>query len=74
MKEKTDMATQVIKNGKTKRKAAPHAKAEAVARTKALAPDLAAHISNVPKTKFRSDPTSSAVLSRLMIAIAPCGR
>ncbi len=46
------MATQTIERSKTARKA----KAEAVAKAKALAPDLAARIGSTPKTKYRGDP------------------
>src|SRR3546814_13048162 len=50
------MTTQAIEGGKAKRKAAKQAKTDAVARAKALAPDLAVRIGSTPKTKFRGDP------------------
>lgn len=40
----------------THQKSEPEAKAEAVARAKALAPDIAARIGSTPKTKFRGNP------------------
>src|SRR3546814_15611302 len=57
------MTTQAIEGGKAKRKAAKQAKTDAVARAKALAPDLAVRIGSTPKTKFRGDP---GVFARLV--------
>ncbi len=42
--------------GAAKRKPAAVAKAQGVAKAKAIAPDLAARIGRLPKTKFRGDP------------------
>jgi hypothetical protein len=50
------MATQTIGRGTAKRKPAKAAKADAIAKAKALAPDLAARIGSTPKTRFRGDP------------------
>lgn len=50
------MATQAIETGTPKRKSTRTAKAEAVAKAKAVAPDIAARIGSTPKTKFRGDP------------------
>src|SRR3546814_3550501 len=51
-----EMKTRTIEDGKAKRKPAAQAKAEAVAKAKTAAPDLAARIGSTPKTKFRGDP------------------
>jgi len=48
--------THSIERGKSQRKPAPQAKADAVAKAKALAPDLAARIGSTPRTSFRGDP------------------
>jgi len=50
------MATQAIETGASRRKSARSAKAEAIAKAKAIAPDIAARIGSTPKTKFRGDP------------------
>lgn len=50
------MATQAIETGASQRKSARSAKAEAIAKARAVAPDLAARIGSTPKTKFRGDP------------------
>jgi hypothetical protein len=50
------MATQTIGRGTAKGKPAKAAKADAIAKAKALAPDLAARIGSTPKTQFRGDP------------------
>lgn len=50
------MATQTVQSAAARRKPAGAAKADAVAKAKALAPDLAARIGSTPKTKFRGDP------------------
>lgn len=50
------MATQTVESGTARRKPAGTAKADAMAKAKALAPDLAARIGSTPKTKFRGDP------------------
>lgn len=50
------MATQTSERGTVRRKPAGAAKAEAVAKAKVLAPDLAARIGSTPKTKFRGNP------------------
>ncbi len=50
------MATQTVESAAARRRPAGTAKADAVAKAKALAPDLAARIGSTPKTKFRGDP------------------
>lgn len=50
------MATQTIGRGTAKRKPARAAKADAVAKAKAVAPELAARIGSTPRTRFRGDP------------------
>ena len=50
------MATQTAATNTMKRKPPAHAKAEAVAKAKAIAPDLAVPIGSTPKTTFRGDP------------------
>jgi hypothetical protein len=50
------MATQTIGRGTAKRKPAKAAKADAVAKAKAVAPELAARIGSTPRTTFRGDP------------------
>lgn len=50
------MATQTIERQRTVRKPDDEAKAKAVAKAKALAPDLAARIGSTPKTSYRGDP------------------
>jgi len=50
------MTTQTIQNGKAKRTPPATAKAEAIAKAKAIAPDLAARIGSTPRTKFRGNP------------------
>jgi hypothetical protein len=50
------MATQIIGSGAPTRKSASQVKADAIAKAKALAPDLAVRIGSVPKTKLRGDP------------------
>jgi hypothetical protein len=50
------MATQTIESGKSGRVAPATAKADAIGKAKAIAPDVAARIGGTPKTKFRGDP------------------
>jgi len=50
------MATQTTETAKAKRKPAAQAKQEAVAKAKAIAPDIPARIGSTPKTSFRGDP------------------
>jgi hypothetical protein len=50
------MATQIVETDAAKRKSPRVAKADAIAKAKAVAPDLAARIGSTPKTKFRGDP------------------
>ena len=50
------MATQIVETGAAKRKSPRLAKADAIAKAKAVAPDLAARIGSTPRTKFRGDP------------------
>lgn len=50
------MATSTGERGTAGRKAPSAAKAEAVEKAKAVAPDLAARIGSTPKTKFRGNP------------------
>ncbi|OHT18551.1 hemerythrin domain-containing protein [Edaphosphingomonas haloaromaticamans] len=50
------MATQTIERGRTGSVAPATAKAEAIEKAKAIAPDLAARIGSTPRTKFRGDP------------------
>jgi hypothetical protein len=50
------MATQPIESANATRIAPSKAKAGAVAKATAIAPDLAARIGSTPKTKFRGDP------------------
>lgn len=50
------MATQTIARTPAKRKPASQAKAEAVAKAKAVAPSLSARIGSTPATKYRGDP------------------
>ena len=50
------MATQIVKTDAAKRKSPRVAKADAIAKAKAVAPDLAARIGSTPKTRFRGDP------------------
>src|SRR3546814_13914094 len=63
LEREDDMTTQAIEGGKAKRKAAKQAKTDAVARAKALAPDLAVRIGSTAKTKFRGD---TGVIGRLV--------
>ncbi len=50
------MAAQTAKRAGTRRKPAARAQADAVAKAKAIAPDVAARIGSTSKTKFRGDP------------------
>lgn len=50
------MATQTIETRSRKRITPAKAKAAAIGKAKAIAPDLAARIGSTPKTKFRGDP------------------
>ncbi len=50
------MAMQGVEPGKPRRRSDKAAKAEAIAKAKALAPDLAVRIGSTPKTKFRGNP------------------
>ena len=50
------MTTQTVENSRARRKPEAAARAEAVEKVKALAPDLAARIGSTPKTRFRGDP------------------
>ncbi|HTO41629.1 MAG TPA: hemerythrin domain-containing protein [Rhizomicrobium sp.] len=50
------MATQTIASTPAKRKTARDAKADAVARAKAIAPTLAVRIGSTPATKYRGNP------------------
>lgn len=50
------MATQAIGTGAPKRKSPQAARAEAIAKARALAPEITARIGSTPKTRFRGDP------------------
>ena len=50
------MATHAIETGTPRRKPPRIAKAQAMAKAKALAPDIAARIGSTPRTRFRGDP------------------
>lgn len=50
------MPTRLVDQGTVKRIAPAKAKAKAIGKAKAIAPDIAARIGSTPKTRFRGDP------------------